>query len=193
MTIAVKPMTLEEYLHYDDGTDTRYELVNGALIARPTESDINDRIATFLFAYFLQLGTPYYCLSMKAQIAVSGTRATARQPDLMVLSEEAATALNGATQRLITHDMPSPLLVVEVVSPKQENRDYRYKRTEYAARQIPEYWIVDPIAQKVTILEWIDGLYEEQVYQSDTALRSLLLPSLNLTAATLLVAGRLPS
>lgn len=31
-------MTLEEYLHYDDGTDTRYELVNGELIALPTES-----------------------------------------------------------------------------------------------------------------------------------------------------------
>lgn len=29
MTIATKPMTLEDYLNYDDGTDTRYELVDG--------------------------------------------------------------------------------------------------------------------------------------------------------------------
>ena len=36
-------------------------------------------------------------------------------------------------------DMPPPLLVVEVVSPKQEKRDYSYKRTEYAARGIAEY------------------------------------------------------
>ena len=190
MSAATKLMTLEEYLNYDDGTDTRYELVNGELIAMPTESDLNDRIATFLFAYFLQIGIPYYCLSMKAQIAVSGTRATARQPDLMVLSEEAATSLNGANQRLITHDMPPPLLVVEVVSPKQENRDYRHKRTEYAGRQIPEYWIVDPIAQKVTILEWVDGLYEEQVYQGDTAIVSPVLPSFTLSAEMLLSAGR---
>lgn len=33
MTIASQKMTLEEYLNYDDGTDTRYELVNGELIA----------------------------------------------------------------------------------------------------------------------------------------------------------------
>jgi Uma2 family endonuclease len=189
MTVATKPMTLEEYLNYDDGTDTRYELVNGELIAMPTESDLNDRIASFLFAYFLQMGIPYYCLSMKAQIAVSGTRATARQPDLMVLSEESATALNGANQRLITHDMPPPLLVVEVVSPNQENRDYRYKRTEYAGRQILEYWIVDPIAQKVTVLEWVDGLYEEQVYQAEAAISSHLFSSLNLTAVQVLGAG----
>jgi Uma2 family endonuclease len=189
MAVTTKPMTLEEYLNYDDGTDTRYELVNGELIAMPTESDLNDRIVTFLFAYFLQLGIPYYCLSMKAQIAVSGTRATARQPDLMVLSEESATALNGANQRLITHDMPPPSLVVEVVSPGQENRDYRYKRTEYAGRHIPEYWIVDPLAQKVTILEWVDGLYEEQVYQGEAVLVSPLFPALNLTAATVLNAG----
>lgn len=189
MSVTTKPMTLEEYLNYDDGTDTRYELVNGELIAMPTESDLNDRIATFLFAYFLQMGIPSYCLSMKAQIAVSGTQATARQPDLMVLSEESATALNGANQRLITHDMPPPLIVVEVVSPNQESRDYRHKRTEYAGRHIPEYWIVDPIAQKVTILEWIDGLYEEQVYQGDTAIASPQFPALNLTAATVLNAG----
>lgn len=125
-----------------------------------------------------------------SQIAVSGARATAREPDLMVLSEETATALDGATHCLITHDMPPPLLVVEVVSPKQENRDYRHKRTEYAARQIPEYWIVDPIAEKVTVLEWVDGLYEKQVYQGDQAIVSPLFPDLNLTAATVLAAGR---
>lgn len=190
MSVAVKPMTLEEYLNYDDGTDTRYELVNGELIAMPPESVLNHQIASFLFAHFLQSGIPYYCLSIGAQIAVSGYRVTARQPDLVVLSEEAATALAGASQYMITHDMPPPRLVVEVVSPKQENRDYRYKRTEYAARQIPEYWIIDPIAQKVTILQWVDGLYEEQVYQGEAAILSPLFASLMLTASQVLTAGR---
>ncbi len=189
MTIATQPMTLEDYLNYDDGTDTRYELVDGTLIAMPPESDLNNQIASFLFAHFLQQGIPYYCVRIGAQIAVSGLRATVREPDL-ILSEEAVTALDGAKQCLITHDMPSPLLVIEVVSPKQENRDYRHKRTEYAGRHMPEYWAVDPIAQKVTVFEWIDGLYKQQVYQGDQAIGSPLFPNLNLIAARVLRAGR---
>lgn len=190
MSIAIKPMTLEDYLNYDDGTDTRYELVDGELVPMPPESDLNNRIASFLFACFLQINIPYYCLRIGAQIAVSGARATAREPDLMVLSEEAAIALDGASQCLITYEMPPPVLVVEVVSPNQENRDYRYKRTEYAGRHISEYWIVDPIAQKVTILEWIEGLYEEQVYQGDANIISPKFPNLMLTAAQVLSAER---
>jgi Uma2 family endonuclease len=189
-TDAAALMTLEDYLNYDDGTDTRYELVAGQLVAMPTESDLNDCIASFLYAYFLELDVSYACLSMKAQIEVGGRYANARQPDLMVLSDEAEIALRGAKQRLLTFDMPTPLLVVEVVSPKQESRDYRYKRTEYAGRHIPEYWIVDPIAQKVTVLEWVDGLYEEQVYVGGAAIVSPSFPSLNLTAIKVLTAGR---
>jgi Uma2 family endonuclease len=49
--------------------------------------------------------------------------------------------------------VPHPATVVKVVSPNQENQDYRHKRTEYAARCIPEYWIVDPSAAKVTVLQ----------------------------------------
>ena len=97
MSVATKPMTIEEYLTYDDGTDTRYELVNGELIVMPTESDLNNRIASFLFATFLQSGISYYCVRMGAQIAVSGARATAREPDLMVLSEENCCGIRGRT------------------------------------------------------------------------------------------------
>ena len=109
---TAKPMTLAEYLNFDDGTDTRYELIDGQPVAMPTESVLNDRIASFLFACFLKLGLPYYRLSTKTQVAVSGRLANARQPDLTVLSEEAASALDDSKQSLITHDMPPPVLVV---------------------------------------------------------------------------------
>ncbi|MEA5464047.1 Uma2 family endonuclease [Leptothoe sp. PORK10 BA2] len=188
MTIPTKPLTLEEYLSYDDGMDTRCELVDGRLIEIAPVSDLADRTASFLYASFLNLGIPHYRLSMNAQIAVSGKLANARQPDLMVLSEEAAMALEGTKQRLITHDISPPDLVIEVVSPLQEERDYRHKRTEYAGRHIPEYWIADPIHQKVTVLEWVNGLYEEQVYQGDQAILSPLFPELVLTAAQVLAA-----
>ncbi|MEQ8973313.1 MAG: Uma2 family endonuclease [Coleofasciculus sp. C1-SOL-03] len=184
MTITSPKMTLEEYLNYNDGTDTQYELVNGELIVMPPESDLNQRIVMFLLSHFLQQGIPSYRLRIGAEIVVSGSRATTRLPDLMVLSEELATALEGASRSTIMIDMPPPQLVVEVVSPGRENadRDYRYKRSEYAARGIAEYWIVDPIQQRVTVLEWVEGLYEERVFQGNQQIISPTLPDLDLTS-----------
>ena len=193
MTVASQKMSLEEYLNFDDGTETRYELENGELIVMPPESELNCRIAIFLLIYFAQRGIPSHRLTMKAEIVVNSSRAGTRLPDLMVLSEELATALEGSRRATIMSDMPPPLLVVEVVSPNQENRDYRYKRSEYAARRIPEYWIVDPIQQRVTVLEWVEGLYEEIVYTGESALAkpskrivSPVLGVLELTAERLL-------
>ena len=51
-----------------------------------------------------------------------------------------------------------PLLVVEVVSPLTKSDDYRSKRTEYGLLGIPEYWIVDPLAKKVTLCV-VDNLF----------------------------------
>ena len=181
MTATSTTMTLAQFLDYDDGTDRSYELENGELIPMPSESEINRRIATFLFAYFLQLGIPSYRLTMKTEVAVSGSRVSVRVPDLMVLSEDLASVLEGATRSIVLMDMPPPLLVVEVVSPNQEKRDYRYKRTEYAARGIAEYWIVDPIQQQVVVLEWVEGLYEETVYTPGDAIASPVLGDLDLT------------
>jgi Uma2 family endonuclease len=50
MTVASLRMTFEEFLDYDDGTDTLHELENRELIAMPAESEINRRIAMFLSA-----------------------------------------------------------------------------------------------------------------------------------------------
>ena len=192
MTLAIaKKMTFEDFLNYDDGTDTLYELENGELIPMSSESDINQRIAMFLVAYFLMRGIPSYRIRMKAEVAVNSGQVGVRVPDLVVYSEELAIAMSGATRSLVFMDMPPPLLVVEVVSPNQASRDYRYKRSEYAARGIAEYWIVDPIAQKVTVFEWVEGFYEEKTYVGDEAIASpifakVLFANLELTAAEIL-------
>jgi Uma2 family endonuclease len=187
MTVSVQKMTLEAYLNYDDDADTLYELVNGELVEMPPESELNRRIAMFLLLYFAQeLAISGDRLTMKTEIVVSSSRATTRIPDVMILSEELTTALEGANRSTITLDMPPPLLVVEIVSPKQENRDYRYKRSEYAARGIAEYWIVDPIQHQVTVLEWVEGLYEENLYKGNEAIVSPLFGTLELTPAQIL-------
>jgi Uma2 family endonuclease len=134
-------------------------------------------------------------LTQKTEIAVSGARVTVRLPDFMVLSEEAAAALAEATRSTITMEMPPPRLVVEVVSPGKKNidRDYRYKRSQYQARAISEYWIVDPLTQRVTVLNLVEGLYEEATFEGEAIVSSPLLTELGgkpgLTAAQVLQAG----
>jgi len=189
MTVSTKKMTYEEFLNFDDGTDYLYELENGELIQMASESEINSRIASLLFAFCLQIGIPFYRLRMKTELVVQSRMVGVRVPDLIIFSEELAKAMRGASRSLITPDMPPPMLVVEVVSPNQEKRDYRYKRSEYASRGIPEYWIVDPLLGKITILEWIEGLYEEKVFTGEEQLVSPQLGTLSLTAQSLLSAG----
>jgi Uma2 family endonuclease len=190
MTTTTKIFTLAEYLAYDDGTDKRYELVNGELVEMPSESDLNNQIAIFLLLAFAQF-IPGRLLRRGTEIVVSGSRATVRVPDLLVLTEELLAALAGSPRSIITPDMPPPALVVEVVSPGKENedRDYRYKRSEYAARGIAEYWIVDPERVQVVVLTLVDGLYEEAIYQDDERLVSQTFPTLELTAKQVLQAG----
>lgn len=59
--------------------------------------------------------------------------------------------------------MAPPLLVIEVVSPGelQRNRDYITKRLQYQDCGIPEYWIVDPEAQIILLLKLTRNTYTE--------------------------------
>jgi Uma2 family endonuclease len=186
--------TIEEYLDYDDGTDTRYELVRGELVELPRESRLNHKIASFLFETFIKLGVSSSLLTIGVQIAVSSQEATAREPDFVVLSEECAIALEGAKSDLITTDMPAPALVVEIVSPgnpgtENYDRDYVEKPTEYAARGIPEFWRVDPSRAVVAVLSLSNGSYQVREFRGSSAIVSPTFPTLQITAEKILNAG----
>ncbi|MDZ8087185.1 MAG: Uma2 family endonuclease [Nostoc sp. DedQUE12b] len=186
-----KLMTMEEYLAYDDGTDTRYELVDGELVEVLTESPENCKFAKLLMLELAKYISIVLINLKDMEIVVSGKRAKVRLPDLTILSEEGYATLAGQRSNTITQDMPPPILVVEVVSPGQDNhnRDYRYKRTEYAARGIAEYWIIDPEIQQVTLCLWVNGQYEDTIYMGDTPLASTVIPSFKLSAAQILAFG----
>jgi Uma2 family endonuclease len=187
-TIATsKRFTLEEYLAYEEGTDKRCELVNGELIEMPSESDLNNQIAIFLLLAFAQF-IPGRLLRRGTEIVVIGSHATSRIPDLMVLTEESAAALAGTIRSIILPDMPPPALAVEVVSPgkESEDRDYRYKRSEYAVRGIAEYWIVDSIHAQIVVLVLVNGLYEETIFRGSDRVISPTFPALELTAKQIL-------
>ena len=182
-------LTFDEYLSYDDGTDTRYELVDGELIEMPPESQENNRIAKRIFLELLKHFSIELIAYKDTEIEVSGRRARCRLPDLMLHTKESRAALEETNRATITHEMPPPAIVIEVVSPGTPNRDrdYRHKRTEYAARCIPEYWIIDPQDQQITICTWVNGQYEDQILRGDEWVRSPIVPAFNLTVNQILI------
>jgi Uma2 family endonuclease len=196
MTVATqKRMSLEEYLTYDDGTDTRYELVDGVLVAMGNEAKINTQIAMYLIAAFMGLGIPHYRLGFKQKIEVRSQHASARDPDLIVHTEASAAAGDAAAEFCLKLKEANPLIVVEVVSPGEPgtlnyDRDYQHKRDEYAARGIPEYWIVDPARKVVLVLTLADSAYQFQNFIGQQVIISPTFPDLTLTASQVLTAGR---
>ncbi len=126
----------------------------------PLESPKNVQIALFLLTQLLKF-VPVIKLSNKTEIIVSGACATTRIPDLIMFTDELLEVQN-VTRSAIALDMPPLALVVEVVSPGKANeeRDYCYKRSEYAARAIAEYWII-PEKARVMVLTLVDCLYSD--------------------------------
>jgi Uma2 family endonuclease len=90
--------------------------------------------------------------------------------------------------------MPAPALVIEIVSNSERNkisrdRDYIDKRTEYADRGIPEYWIIDPIAGLVFVLNLVDDIYQVNLFAGIQPIVSNAFTELGLTANQVLAAG----
>jgi Uma2 family endonuclease len=69
-----------------------------------------------------------------------------------------------------------PDLAVEIVSPESADRDYVHKRRQYQRAGVREYWIVDEVTERVTLLR-LDarGRYRE-VRPRRGVLRSEALP-----------------
>ncbi len=185
-------LTFEEYLTYEDDTDNRYELIDGELLTLPPESEPNTAIVSYLLFTLaskrlvpLRLIRTHMC-EIQVPILREGDAAN-RYPDLVILRPE--HILLTASRLTITLDMPPPQLVVEVVSPGRigRDRDYISKRAQYAARGIPEYWIVDPQEEIVAVLRLESGKYVEiGVFQGEQTLVSPAFPQLNLTAQQVL-------
>jgi Uma2 family endonuclease len=194
MTTTTQKLTFVEYLTYDDGTDTRYELVDGELIPMSLGTGRHGAISEFLHEQFReqiqQKELPWTCKQMTVGIRSPRGRSwdTSRIPDVTVLSLTQWEAM-ADREAVINFNEPPPVLVVEVVSPSTKTDDYRSKRSEYGLLEIVEYWIVDPIDQKVTLCILDHALYDTTEFQGEDRIVSPTFPALNLTVAQVL-AGR---
>jgi Uma2 family endonuclease len=157
--------TFEAYLSYSNDLEGRFQLINGELIELPPESRLNSTIAFVVALVFAKMGIavelihPGKC-EIQVPVLAPGDAAN-RYPDLVVLRRE---HLELTQRRLtITLDMPPPQWVMEVISPGKANRarDYINKRSQYAAIGVPEYWLIDPQAKTVMVLELEGDDYRE--------------------------------
>ncbi|NET56606.1 MAG: Uma2 family endonuclease [Symploca sp. SIO2E6] len=192
MVTALKRLTLSEYLNYENQTDTVYELVNGELVPMTLGNALHGDIAEFLHDHLRmeikRVGLPWGAKQMTVgvQSPQKGRWDTCRIPDVTVLPTEQWQQLRLKTEAIITLDEPPPLLVIEVVSESTKTVDYRAKRSEYTVLGIPEYWIVDPIAGKITICELIEGFYDTKEFVAQEQIRSSTFKELHLTVAQVL-------
>jgi len=194
MTIAIAKTTqntksrvsFADYLTYFDGSDTKYELVDGELVAMSLATGKHGGITKFLErdldGEIERTGLPW--IALQGIVGVRCPRGigldTVRIPDVVVMQRNDWQALQ-EREAVIDFDLSAPLLVIEVISPSTKNVDYRAKRTEYAARDIPEYWIIDPLEAKVTVLINSDGWYDITEFFDSDHIISPTFPELELT------------
>ena len=193
MTTATQKLSFEEYLTYSDGTDTRYELVDGELIPISLGTGKHGAIIHFLTRQFeeniAQLQQSW--IALPALVGIRSPRGrrweTSRIPDVTVLPLAQWDAMENR-EAVINFNEPPPILVVEVVSPSTKTEDYRSKRGEYGLLEIPEYWIVDRLEAKVTIGILDHEFYDLAEFQGETRIQSLIFPELTLTTTQVLAA-----
>lgn len=193
-SLARRYKNYQDYLNDDQlSSECNYRLLNtGELIEVSSEDDVNLKIAIKLLIFLSQLGGESIADRIRngnkeIQVRPVGDNQVNRKPDLMVMQPE---HLETARQAIL-FGMTPPLFVAEVVSPGPDSssnykRDYVWKRQQYQEWRIPEYWIIDPHRDQVTVLLLVDDLYQEKVYRGDRPIESAIFPELRAVAKDVL-------
>ena len=174
-----KLYSFTDYLNDQDNSNDKCELVNGELIIMLPASGNHALILRFLFKiieiYIETQNLNYFV--MPGNVGVRTAFNKSRIPDLLIVSSEQIQELKEMKTAVL--ESP-PLLAIEIVSSGNKEDDYRYKRSEYAAIEIPEYWIVDPLEEKISILSLVSGFYEVVEFKKNDNLISQLFSKLNI-------------
>src|SRR5262249_35993196 len=118
--LAIRRMTLDEFLRFDDGTDTRYELIDGFPVAMAPPAEAHRILAVRLVSRIdAALAGRRPC---NAQIEPGVVRSD--RADSYYVPDIAVTCEPNAPGRQV---MVDPILVVEILSPSTERSDRRLK------------------------------------------------------------------
>jgi Uma2 family endonuclease len=152
---AARPLTLEEWADLDE--DTPGELVDGLLEEEEMPTALHEAIAAWLLRFFGNWVEPLggWSFGAELKLAVAGKRGRKADVSMYLPGRPLPGKSRGATKR-------PPSVVVEVFSPRPRDvrRDVVDKKKEYAAFGVTYYWLVDPQARTVEVLELgADGRY----------------------------------
>jgi Uma2 family endonuclease len=145
------------------------EFTDGRIEVLPLPTQSHQAILRFLFrvldALMLQTGGTVFFAALRLQIRPEKFR----EPDLLLLRDA------GDPRRQDAYWWGADM-VLEVVSPDNPERDTVEKRGDYAEAGIPEYWIVNPLDETITVLRLADGLYvaHDVFRRGETATSALL-------------------
>jgi Uma2 family endonuclease len=143
----------QEYLVLTDHGNRLVEYTDGFLEFLPMPTDKHQAILEFLLLAFRQYLEPRGGKVRFAPLRLQIRPGKYREPDLLLV-------LSAADSRRQNRFWLGADLVVEVVSEEKPERDLVEKRADYAEGHVPEYWIVNPQAETISVLRLRDGVYE---------------------------------
>lgn len=166
--------TEEQYFKLTDHSRRLLEFTDGSLEVLPMPTDRHQVISRFLFlalfAFVQELGGTVLYAPLRLQIRAG----TFREPDLLL-------GRDAHDPRRQNRFWRGADMVVEIVSPDDPERDTVAKRADYAQARIPEYWMVNPVDETITVLTLADDTYTEHgVFRRGQQAESVLLPGLAL-------------
>lgn len=196
-----KLITFEEFIEWKpDGK--RYELHDGVIVemSQPPgdHEEIKGFLATELTFEYKRLKLPYFIPNQA--LAKPPESESGYLPDVLLLNK--ANLVNEPLwkkESTVTQGDSIPL-AIEVVS-SNWRVDYYKKLGDYEEIGIPEYWIVDYLANAakkfigdpkqptISIYSLVDGEYQVSQFRGDERIVSPTFPELNLTAEQIFQAG----
>jgi Uma2 family endonuclease len=164
--------SVEQYLALTAQTNRLLEYTDGVIEVLPMPTDKHQSISLFLLLCFLAFVRPRGGVAFYAPLRLEIRPGKFREPDLLIL-------MRSDDPRRQNDYWRGADLVVEIVSPDNPARDLEEKPRDYAEAGIPEYWIVNPLDETVTVLTLSAGSYAEYgVFRRGDEARSKLLDGL---------------
>jgi Uma2 family endonuclease len=145
-----KRISYHEYLELVEGSDQRYELIDGEVFLMASPSFRHQMLVNEIAGIFYNYFKERKCSSLTSPLDIRLQGYAPKfeedpnvvQPDLIVICDPENVEAD-KYQGL-------PSLLVEVLSPSTRKRDLILKLNLYLKSGVKEYWIVDPENKKIT-------------------------------------------